>query len=316
MRPGWASWIAEAKVAEAASRRWVNSVPTNRVMRRAATTEGGRRQLRGSNRCHPVHQLVPLVHHQQRVFRQHRRFGNGVDGQQRMVGDDDIGPAGGGTRPFGEALRAKRTAGDADTFPRGNADLRPGSIRHTGLEVVTVTGVGRRRPAGEPLHVAPQRGHRHRVEEFLLRYVVLLASCTAGLTAVVDFVQAQVIPPPFEQRELRAARQRLGERIGQPGQIAIDELALQGDRGGRHHDGGFVADGPDNRWNQIRQRLAGARAGLHDQVLAGFEGLRDGGGHLLLAAPFAAVERGHRESQQLGHGQRRGHAVDRSRVRR
>ena len=58
----------------------------------------------------------------------------------------------------------------------------------------------------------------------------------------------------------------------------------------------------DDRGNQIRQRLAGAGAGLHDEVLAGVEGLRNRGGHLLLAAAFAAAERGHGDGQQLGHG--------------
>jgi hypothetical protein len=37
-------------------------------------------------------------------------------------------------------------------------------------------------------------------------------------------------------------------------------------------------------------------------VLTGFEGLRNGGGHLQLAAAFGAAERGHGDGQQLGHG--------------
>lgn len=66
------------------------------------------------------------------MFWQYRRFGDGIDGQQRVVGDDDIGQAGRSTSPFGEALRAKRAAGHAEAFPRRNADLRPGSVSHTG----------------------------------------------------------------------------------------------------------------------------------------------------------------------------------------
>ena len=151
------------------------------------------------------------------------------------------------------------------------------------------------------MHVAPQRGDRHRVEEFFLRPFVLSVWLT-GRAAVMDLVQAQVVSSPFEQCELRPMRQRIGERIGQPGQITIDELTLQCDRRRRHHDRPIVVDRADNRGNQIRQRLAGTGAGLHDEVLAGFEGLRDGGGHLLLAAAFAAAERGHRDGQQLGHG--------------
>ena len=97
-------------------------------------------------------------------------------------------------------------------------------------------------------------------------------------------------------------RQRIGQRVGQPRQVPIDQLTLQRDRRRRHDDRSVAVDGAENRRNQIRQRLAGAGAGLHDQVLAGFEGLRHGLGHLLLAAAFAAAERGHRDGQQLGHG--------------
>ena len=235
MRPGVPSWIAEAKVADVASSRSDQFRIHQSGDPPRGDTERGRRQLRGGHRRHPVRQLVRFVDHQQRVFGQHRRFGDGIDGQQRVVGDDDIGRAGPATRPFGKALGAKRTAGHADAFPRGHADLRPGSVRHTGLEVVAVTGVGRRRPRGEPLHVAAQRGDRHRVEEFFLRPFIL-AVRVAGRPATMDLVQAQVVSSPFEQGELRPAGQRIGERIGQPGQITIDELALQGDRRRRHHD--------------------------------------------------------------------------------
>ncbi|CFE45809.1 Uncharacterised protein [Mycobacterium tuberculosis] len=91
---------------------------------------------------------MSLVDNQQPMFWQYRRFGDGIDGQQRVVGDDDIGQAGRSTSPFGEALRAKRAAGHAEAFPRRNADLRPGSVSHTGLKVVAITRHGRRSPGG------------------------------------------------------------------------------------------------------------------------------------------------------------------------
>jgi hypothetical protein len=69
----------------------------------------------------------------------------------------------------------------------------------------------------------------------------------------VNLVQAKIVSPALEQGELRTARQRIGQRVDQPGQIAIDELALQGDRGRGHHDGGLVADRVDDRGHQIRE---------------------------------------------------------------
>ena len=40
MRPGSASWMADEKVATAASSRWVSSGRTSRVIRRVATPSG------------------------------------------------------------------------------------------------------------------------------------------------------------------------------------------------------------------------------------------------------------------------------------
>src|SRR6185312_1669654 len=104
-------------------------------------------------------------------------------------------------------------------------------------------------------------------------------------------------------------------RIDQPGQITIDELALQRDGGRRHDNGGVVAQSVHDRGDQIGERLAGAGAGLYDEVLVGREGLRHRGGHLLLAAAFAAAERGHGGGQQLGHGHvGRGHSLGQARI--
>ena len=161
--------------------------------------ECGRCQFPGGNRRHPVRQLVCFVDDQQRVFGQDGGLRNGIDGQQRVVGDDDIGGAGPAPRPFGEALGAERATGHAHAFSGGDADLGPRSVRHTGLEVVAVTGVGRRGPGGEPLHVTAQCGGRHRVEQFFLRPVLFGVPLTRSpLNITVDFVEAQVVPPPLE----------------------------------------------------------------------------------------------------------------------
>ena len=51
----------------------------------------GRGQLGGRDAGDPVDQFVRLVDDQQVVFGQHVGIADGVDGQQGVVGDDDIG---------------------------------------------------------------------------------------------------------------------------------------------------------------------------------------------------------------------------------
>ena len=102
-------------------------------------------------------------------------------------------------------------------------------------------------------HVAAQGGDRQCVEEFFLRPVAGTLVIGVGCTTVVDFVQAQVVSSPFEQGELWPAWQRVGQRVGQPREVTIDQLTLQCDCGRRHNDGRVVADRPDNRGNQVRE---------------------------------------------------------------
>jgi hypothetical protein len=135
----------------------------------------------------------------------------------------------------------------------------------------------------------------HRLEQLLLRPVLRL-----GRRSVVNLVEAQVVSAPFQERELRAAGQGVGEGVGQPRQVAVNELALQGDRRGRHHHGLVGVDGPRDRRNQVGQRLAGPGACLHGEVLARVERARDGFGHLDLAVPFRTAQRGNRLGQQFG----------------
>ena len=165
MRPADAFWMAAMKPAEAAlpALDELRFDQSGDAPRRDA--ECCRRQLAGGHRGHSVDQIVRLVDDQQLVFGQYRRVGDGVDGQQRVVGDDDVGAAGLGPRPLGEAVGAERAAGHPEAFPRGHADLTPRPVGHAGFEVVAVAGLRGRRPLGEPLHLASQRGGRLRPEQ-------------------------------------------------------------------------------------------------------------------------------------------------------
>ena len=86
--------------------RAVARVRVRRAGRRAdGDAERRRRQLGGGHAGHPVDEFVRLVDDEQVVLGQHRGVGDGVDGQQRVVGDDDVGQC----RPWrGPSRRSSR----------------------------------------------------------------------------------------------------------------------------------------------------------------------------------------------------------------
>ncbi|GAA3353843.1 hypothetical protein GCM10020366_08530 [Saccharopolyspora gregorii] len=65
-----------------------------------------RRQLAGRGGGDPVDEVVRLVDHDDVVLWQHRPVVEGVDGQQGVVGDDDVGAPRLTAGPFGEAVGA------------------------------------------------------------------------------------------------------------------------------------------------------------------------------------------------------------------
>ena len=91
------------------------------------------------------------------------------------------------------------------------------------------------------------------------------ASCSSS-GRVAQLVQAQVVVAALEDRELGGAAERLAQRVGEPGQVTVDELALQRDRGRGHHDGPAPVRGEPQRGHQVGQRLARPGAGLHGEV--------------------------------------------------
>ena len=116
----------------------------------------------------------------------------------------------------------------------------------------------------------------------------------------MNLVETQVVSAPLQQREFRPAGEQLGKRVGQPRQVAIDELALQRDGRGRDDHGFVGGDGACDRRYQVGQRLAGPGAGLHREVFTGVEGGRDRLGHLDLAAALGAAQCRDRLGQQVG----------------
>ena len=88
-------------------------------------------------------------------------------------------------------------------------------------------------------------------------------------------LQADVVAAPLEHRPVEVVRQRRGEER----QVLAGELVLQR-LGGRGDDDTRAAG---DRRQEVGERLARARARLHDEVPSGIDGLGDELGHPLLA---------------------------------
>ncbi len=84
-----------------------------------------------------------------------------------------------------------------------------------------------------------------------------------------------------------AAENRL-HRVGQSGQIVVDQLRLQRE-GGRRDDHRAVHE---QRRREIGERFAGAGAGLDEQVLAMAGGVGDRVRHRLLAGALGSARNG------------------------
>ncbi len=129
-----------------------------------------------------------------------------------------------------------------------------------------------------------------------------------GLPAL-QFGQTQVVVAPFEDRERRLAPEVGLNRLGEARQVVVDELVLEREGRGRYHHG----RSDQQCWHQVRQRLSGAGAGLHEQVLAVGHGAGDRRRHGPLTRPAdPAGDRVHRGIEEflhrrrgllLGHGQ-------------
>jgi hypothetical protein len=102
-----------------------------------------------------------------------------------------------------------------------------------------------------------------------------------------QLVAAEVVGAAFHVADAQVAEeQRLEKR-----DVAEVELVLQGLGAGRDDD----AAAGSERWEQVGEGLAGAGAGLDDQMAALFEGALDGFGHVELAGAVFVGERGLRE---------------------
>jgi len=206
-----------------------------------------RRQLGGKGAVRRLEQVMALVEHvagrQDGIF---ETAHGGLDQHQRVVGDDDVGPARAADRMFDEAARIMRAAGiDAFAAAVGQTqslraaddiDQPAGEIAADQRAVL-----GRHGPA---CHQA-QADRMGRVAQH-------------GLRRLFEIQQAKIILAALAQHDL----ERLLLRVGiEPVQLAVD-LGLQVAGEGRDPDRAAVALGPEAGRRQIAQRLADAGPGL------------------------------------------------------
>ncbi len=97
-----------------------------------------------------------LVDDQHLVLREDRRALDGVDREQRVIGDDDLGQLGALTGHLCEALRSVGTFGGAQALSGRNGHLGPRAVGDSGREVVAVAGLGLVRPVPQPQQVLAQ----------------------------------------------------------------------------------------------------------------------------------------------------------------
>jgi hypothetical protein len=86
-------------------------------------------------------------------------------------------------------------------------------------------------------------------------------------------------------------------RFDERGEIALDQLVLERERGGGHHDATVV----QQRGHQVAQRLARAGPGLHQQVDPVLQSRGDHLRHLDLSGPLLAAQRVDRGGEDLAN---------------
>ena len=169
----------------------------------------------------------------------------GIDHDQSVVGDDDVGVAAGSLSALDEAFAVMRAAG-IDAFAAAVSQRRsPGTAKQArqpagqiAADHVAVLGV--RRPPADQLR--KDRG----------------APSERALKRILEVEQAQIILAALADDDFLRAFFGVGEQF-EP--LAI-ELALQGFGEGRYPHRPARALGPQGRWGEIGQSFADPGPGL------------------------------------------------------
>ena len=113
---------------------------------------------------------------------------------------------------------------------------------------------------------------------------------------------AQVVPATLHQGVGRWPTKDRGDGLGQPRHVTINDLSLQGQRRGGHHGRAAGVEGMGHGRDEISQRLARARTGLDQEMLAFDDGVGHGAHHLNLTRtldPADPLDRGVQEGVEV-----------------
>ena len=251
--------------------------------------EAAGRHLHADGVAHHVLEHVRLVEHDDVVLREEDAAAADVQPVEVGVDDDHVGDAGSAAGLLGEARLAERAAVGAGALVAADADHPPHRVGRGPVELGPVARVGGGHPCGDAGELRPPGGADALQLELARRLVVQLAQP----------LEADVVAAALEHRPVEARRQhRVEERQVLAGQLVLQRLGRRG-----HDDAGTARDGGE----EVGERLAGPRAGLHDEVAARGDGLADQLGHLLLAGTLLGSRQLGRDGGQrggVGHGTR------------
>ena len=254
----------------------------------------GDRQLVGRRLGHPRHDLVRLVDHDRVVVGDHRDALDRVDGEQRVVGDDQVGPERLLLGPLGEALLRERALRRAQALAMVDADLPPRAVvvPRGVVALAAAPGLGLLLgPGAELEHLGALRTGGH-----LDQHALVVGH------ALADAVQAGVVGAALQDGVRRVDAGHRADRLHQARDVALDELVLERQRRGRDDHAGVVQE----RGDEVGQGLAGAGAGLDEQVLSTRERRADRLGHGHLAGALLAAEGRDRGRQDVAERRRGG----------
>ena len=253
-----------------------------------------------------VLKLVGFIHHHDVVLGQHRQALEGADGEHGVVGDHDVGIGGVLPGQFAEAFGRERALLRAEALHGGDGDLPPGPVRDAGHELVAVPRGGLLGPFAQPDDFLAQLGGRPAQGGGEMRHAGVLAEGEQlalgrffGREAALELVPAHVVGPALDQGDLDGPLQGRGDGLEQPGQVPAHDLGLQRQGGGGDQGGLVAGQRMGDQRNQVGQGLAGAGAGLDQQVVAAVYRARHLPGHFVLAVAALAAHAGHGAVEQF-----------------
>lgn len=164
---------------------------------------------------------------------------------------------------------------------------RQAAVAHTRDQAVPVAGLRVLGPFAQADDLLAQRAAgagpgRQRPRRAVVAEGEERALVLVGIPAT-QLVLADVVAAPLGERDVDRPRKVWPQLLQQPRHVPAYDLGLERKGRGRDDDGLVRLEGVGDRGNQVGERLAGARPGLHQKVLAGFEGFAHLLRHLVLS---------------------------------